>query len=253
MNSDNGAFTSPRDSRTRGQKLGERVAREIVDVIVSNQMTSGTRLPIESVLQEQLGVGKNTLREALRILEAWGVVEIRRGRNGGPTVRNPRPEDLREALTVQLLFASATLDDVIEARCCVEPQSAMLAAERMTNKEMSKLRDSVQRMRDQADDQAAFLEENQFFHWQIAASTGNVVMQAFLDTLKSVLDGTSRGVQYKPARRLAVADAHECIVEAIAARDPHRARREMEAHLREAGRFWQKSGELSGRPVPWGF
>jgi GntR family transcriptional repressor for pyruvate dehydrogenase complex len=246
------AFTSA-PARPRAQKLSEQIARQIVDVIVTNNLTPGTRLPVESELQTQLGIGKNTLREALRLLETWGVVEIKQGRNGGPTVRSPRPEDLREALTVQLLFTAATLDDVIEARCCVEPQSSMLAAERMSDDDVQLLRDSVDRMREQSDSQTVFLAENQFFHSHIAAATGNVVMQAFIDTLKSVLDGTSRGIEYSPARRIAVAGAHERIVDAIAARDPQLAQQEMQAHLREAGRFWQKSGAVSGRSVPWGF
>jgi GntR family transcriptional repressor for pyruvate dehydrogenase complex len=246
------AFTTTA-ARPRAQKLGEQVARQIVDVIVSNNLTPGTKLPVESELQAQLGVGKNTLREALRLLEAWGVVEIKQGRNGGPTVRSPKPEDLREALTVQLLFTAATLDDVIEARCCVEPQSSMLAAERMSEDDIQLLRKSIERMRAESDSQTVFLAENQFFHAHIAAATGNVVMQAFIDTLKSVLDGTSRGIEYSPARRIAVAGAHERIVDAIAMRDPQRAQQEMHAHLREAGRFWQKAGAVSGRPVPWGF
>jgi GntR family transcriptional repressor for pyruvate dehydrogenase complex len=239
--------------RPRPQKLADQIARRIVHVIASNALAPGTRLPVEAELGEQLGVGKNTLREALRLLEAWGVIEIKQGRGGGPIVRTPRPEDLREALTVQLLFSAATLDDIIEARCCVEPPSAMLAAERMTEADVQQLRRSVQRMRDMAGNHAAFLEENRFFHTHIAEATGNVVMQAFADTLESVLDGTSRGINYKPARRLAVAAAHERIADAIAGRDPTLAGKEMEAHLREAGRFWQRSGVISGRRVPWDF
>ena len=243
---------APFHTAVRPLKLGERVARRIVDVIVTSGLTPGTRLPIESELVAQLGVGKHTLREALRLLEAWGVIEIKQGRNGGPEVRMPRPQDLREALTVQLLFSSATLQDVIETRCCIEPQSAMVAAERMSADDIGVLRQSVIRMRENAESHTDFLRENQLFHEYITASTQNVVMQAFIDTLKSVMDGSAAGIQYKPARRLAVADAHERIVLAIESRDPQRAHEEMEAHLREAGDFWETSGTIVSRRVPWG-
>lgn len=244
-------FEVPANQRRRPQKLAEQVARRIVHVIVTNNLQPGTRLPIEADLGGQLGVGKNTLREAMRLLEAWGVVEIRQGRNGGPTVRTPRPEDLREALTIQLLFSAATLTDVFEARCGVEPQSAMMAASRMSQEDIEVLRESVIRTRDQSVSYSAFLAENQFFHEQIAASTGNVVMHAFIDTLNSLLDGSAGGIQDKPSRRLVVADAHERILNAIESRDPVRAREEMEDHLREAGGFWERSDAASNQRVSW--
>ena len=237
----------------RGQKLSERVAHRLVEIITTNKLLDGTRLPVEAELQTILGVGKNTLREALRILEGWGVIEIKQGRYGGPTVRTPRPDDLREALTVQLLFASATLDDVIEARCCVEPQSAMIAATRMSTEGIASLRESVERMRTSMDNNEAFLEENKRFHADIAASTSNVVLEAFTGTLKSVMDGTVSGIEYDSSTRHAVVDAHERIVDAIEKRDPEQARHEMYEHLREAGNYWVKRGAITGSNLSWSF
>lgn len=245
------AFATGRAEAIRPQKLSEQIARRIVGEIVDNGLASGTRLPVESELGARLGVGKNTLREALLLLETWGVVEIRQGRNGGPFVRSPRPDDVREALTIQLMFSAATLQDVFEARCCIEPRSAMLAAERMPDDAIAELRRSVAKMRERAVSQADFLEENQRFHKSIAAATGNVVIETFIDTLKAVFDGTSAGVSYKPARRLAVADAHEQIVDAIEARDSMRASTAMERHLREAGDFWHKKSQVPTDRVNW--
>ena len=236
----------------RPQKLSAQVARRLVGEIISKQLAPGTRLPVESELGESLGVGKNTLREALRLLEGWGVVSIRQGRNGGPVVRSPQPHDVREALTIQLLFSAASLQDVFEARCCIEPYSAMMAAERMPDSSIEELRDSIGRMRERADDQTVFLAENQRFHELIAASAGNVIVHAFIDTLKAVFDGTSAGISYKRARRLAVADAHEQIVSAIEAREPASASHAMEQHLREAGDYWGKDGQIPSGRVTWG-
>ncbi|WP_222722565.1 FadR/GntR family transcriptional regulator [Actinomadura alba] len=235
----------------RPQKLPKRIARRIVEHIISHDLGPGTRLPVEAELGETLGVGKNTLREAMRLLESWGVITIRQGRNGGPVVRSPQPRDVREALTVQLLFSSASLQGVYEARCCIEPHSAMMAAGRLPDTGIQELRSSVARMRDFVDDTPVFLAENRRFHELIAAATGNVVMQAFIDTLKAVFDGSSAGVNYSRGVRLAVADAHERITDAVASRDTARAAREMEIHLREAGDYWGKQGRIRLGYVTW--
>jgi GntR family transcriptional repressor for pyruvate dehydrogenase complex len=237
--------------RSSEGRLAEQVARRLVAFIVTETLPSGAHLPVESALRAQLGVGKNTLRQALRLLEDWGVIDIRQGRGGGPVVRSPRPDDLRGALSIQLLFASAPLKDVMEARCCFEPQGAALAAMRMGVQDVDELHASVERMRAATHDQYRFLDENRYFHARIAAVSGNVVIKALLDALKSVLDGSSRGISYGPSRILAVADAHARIASAIASGEPTRAHAEMESHLRQAGDFWKALEPGFGAQGPW--
>src|SRR5207248_1815276 len=78
-----------------------------------------------------LGVGRTTLREALRLLETRGVLTIRAGPKGGPVVRRPSAEDFGDALALILQFEGASLSDVIEARNALEPMLARLAAPRI--------------------------------------------------------------------------------------------------------------------------
>jgi GntR family transcriptional repressor for pyruvate dehydrogenase complex len=237
--------------RSSERRLADQVAHRLVAFIMAEALRPGARLPVESALRAQFGVGKNTLRQALRLLEDWGVIEIHQGRGGGPVVRSPRPDDLRGALSIQLLFASATLQDVMEARCCFEPQGASLAAMRMDARDVEELHASVERMRAATHDQPRFLAENRYFHARIAVVSGNAVMQALLDALKSVLDGSSRGVSYEPPQILAVADAHARIATAIGSGEPVRAHAEMESHLRQAGNFWKALEPSFGARGPW--
>src|SRR6202034_1454610 len=94
------------------------------------------------------GVGRTTLREALRLLETRGVLTIRPGPGGGPIVRHPKPADLSESLTLILRFRHASLGEVRDARRALEPMIANLAAEEITEEEIAELQASVQWMLD---------------------------------------------------------------------------------------------------------
>lgn len=239
-------------SRKRTPKTSERIAHELVNYIIDNELEEGTALPIESELVATMDVGRTTIREALLLLETWGVVTIRPGRNGGPTVRRPRPDDLQQALALQLQFASADLQDVIEARTAVEPMSARLAAVRMTPEEIDELEESVKRMRENPEDHRVFIEENRLFHSLIAESTRSVVLRAFSDSIKSISDGAVAGIEYGQSRRVAVADAHQRIVDAVRAGDADMAEKVMRDHIEEARVYWAKLGGIVDRSLRQG-
>jgi GntR family transcriptional repressor for pyruvate dehydrogenase complex len=236
----------------RNVKVSERIARELANQIIDSDLPSGTLLPTEKEMVEMFGVGRTTLREALRLLETRGVVRIRSGPRGGPVVRRPQAGDLAEALTLILQFEPASLGDVLQAREALEPMIARLAAKRISAEDIATLEDTVVKMMDTLDDHDVFLEQNQRFHSCIAEASGNVVLRVFLDTLKSISDGAVVGVQYSAARHKAVVTAHERIIAALKAGDVEKAEQAMSAHIAEAGTFWQsRYGDLVDRPVKW--
>lgn len=240
------------DGRRRNPKASERIARDLASQIVDANLPPGTMLPTEKDMVEALGVGRTTLREALRLLETRGVITIRSGPRGGPVVRRPRPGDLGEALTLILQFEGASLSDVLEAREALEPMVARLAAERITDAQLTVLDSTVTAMLDDLGDHDLFLRENARFHSTVAEATGNVVLRVFQETLKSIADGAILGVEYTRNRRKAVAEAHVRIIDALRAHDPAAAEKAMHVHLDEAGRYWhRKYGSLVSRPVHW--
>lgn len=201
---------------------------------------------------ESYGVGRTTLREALRLLETRGVITIRSGPRGGPVVRRPQPSDFSEALTLILQFEGASLKDVIEAREALEPTVARLAAERITKAQLAVLQESVDAILADLDDHEAFQRENERFHTTVAQAAGSVVLQVFNETLKSIADGGVVGVRYTPKRREAVAQAHQRIVDALAAHDADASASTMQIHLDEANGYWQrKYPDLVARPLRW--
>ena len=233
-------------------KTSERIARQLVNYIVDHDLVEGTMLPTEKDLVGTLGVGRTTLREALRLLETRGVITIRPGPGGGPVVRRPRPDDLGEGLTLFLQFAGGSLNDVLEAREALEPMIARLAAERITPEQIEVLEQTIEAMRDNTGNHHLFLRENRRFHEVIAEATGSVILRTFNDTLKSIADGAQVGVEYSARRHAAVAQAHQVIVDALRKGDTDAAEKAMLAHIGEAGDYWRrKYADLTSAPVRW--
>jgi GntR family transcriptional regulator, transcriptional repressor for pyruvate dehydrogenase complex len=251
------AFTSGPDGfrrggRRRNLKTSERIARDIAAYIVDAHLPEGARLPREKEMLDMLGVGRMTLREALRLLDTQGVIDIRSGPHGGPVVRRPQPEDLAGSLTLLLQFHAASLADVMLARQALEPMVARLAAEHVTDEQLEALGETVDLMRRHAGSQDVFHRENERFHQLVAVAAGSVTLRVFSDTLKTIASGEEVGIEYGPDHHVAVAKAHDRILSALRRRRPRDAEKAMADHLAEAATYWQRRyPELWARPVRW--
>jgi DNA-binding GntR family transcriptional regulator len=106
----------------RPGETGETIAEGIRRQIARGDLPIGTRLPPEDELTAQYGIARTTLREALRILESQGLLEIRRGRTGGPVVTMPGIDSLAEVLAVTLQLQGTTAGDLDAARQLLKPQ-----------------------------------------------------------------------------------------------------------------------------------
>ena len=111
-------------------KAAELVARGLRARIVSGDLPEGAPLPPEGQLMEQFGVARTTVREAVRVLESEGLLEVRRGAGGGPRVRAPSEAAVARYAGLVLQFQGATLADVHETRIRLEAPLAAELAER---------------------------------------------------------------------------------------------------------------------------
>jgi DNA-binding FadR family transcriptional regulator len=248
--------TSPRAQITlaerRTPKRSEMIARDLASYIVDGKMEPGTPLPPEHEMIESLGVGRTTVREALRLLETRGVLTIRSGPRGGPVVRRPRPSDLGEALTLILQFEGAALIEVIEARRWLESSVARLAATQITPEQIDELRAINHLIDEQGEEQDVVLDQNVIFHRLIGEACGNVVLRVFLETIIQLGDGRAVGVSYGRKQVDGIVAAHERIIEALAAGDPAEAGAAMNAHLEDSQRYWRRRyGSAVKQPVSW--
>ncbi len=237
-------------ARRRPEKTAMIIARRIVNDIRRNGHTVGAKLPPERVMLEEYQVGRGTLRESLRFLELQGVISLRPGPGGGPTVEKPTASNLAITLVLLLQFENSPFRDVVEARRGLEPLMARLAAERIRPDQMARLEDSIERMRDHLDDEEIFLEANGQFHDVIAWSSGNALFGFFIDALLNIIDGTALGVDYPPHRRAAVLKAHMRILDALKSGDADASQEAMQAHIDEYVRYvTRKFPNVLAQPV----
>jgi DNA-binding FadR family transcriptional regulator len=117
-------------SPPRGDRLAEQVADDIRGQIVRGDLADGAPLPTAEELIQRYPVSMPTFREAMRILEAEGLITVRRGRLGGAVVHRPSPANLAYNLGLVLAAQRTGLDDVATALRHVEPACAALCAGR---------------------------------------------------------------------------------------------------------------------------
>lgn len=120
-------------------KVSHLVAVQLRDMILTGELAANQRLPPESELATAFSVSKETLREALRILESQSLLEIRRGRGGGPVVRRPGIDAVSRHIALHLQRRQVTLTQLAEARAIFETPAAEQFATRATPIELAEL------------------------------------------------------------------------------------------------------------------
>ena len=204
-------------------KAPELVARGLRARIVSGDLPQGAPLPPEGQLMEQFGVARTTVREAFRVLESEGLLEVRRGAGGGARVRAPSEAAVARYAGLVLEFEGATLADVHAARSRIEAPLAAELAKRSTDEVMRRaLRASLaeEAVALESPDSLPWAEGR--FHRTLVRLAGNTTV----DVMSSVVNGiiarhvarfiAERGGQ--PATRaghLEAHRAHERVVELI--------------------------------------
>src|SRR3954453_20090138 len=148
----------------------EAIAR-LRAMIQSGALPPGTRLPSENQLATQLGISRSGVREAVKVLEAARVLEVRRG--DGTFVTSLAPKLLLEGVGFAVeLLQGETLLEVMEVRRLLEPAATGLAAQRIADEQLDELAVALQNMRDTATDPEMLMQADITFHRIVIASTG---------------------------------------------------------------------------------
>lgn len=165
----------------RSAKTGEVVADRLRRQIVRGELQVGDRLPPEDELTAQLGIARTTLREALRILESQRLLQIRRGRGGGPVVTMPDASALADGVGALLQMQGTTVGDLDHARLIIEPRLAGELARNHTPDDLAALQTVVDRAAAAAkvDDAVAFGRAIVEFHETIVERAGNNTLALF--------------------------------------------------------------------------
>src|SRR6478672_2908371 len=220
----------PKDRMDRASVTDEAIER-IRDLIVSGEWGPGTRLPREADLAKQLGLSRNSLREAVRALSITRVLEVRQG--DGTYVSSLEPGELLEpTLSATHLLRGRTVLELFEVRRMLEPQAAAMAAQRADADVIGALRVELDRMIAAGDHADELVEADAAFHDVIAGAPGNGVLRALLRSLSTstVRARLWHGIAERGALDLA-RDEHTRIYDAIAAKDADLARAAALMHI----------------------
>jgi GntR family transcriptional regulator, transcriptional repressor for pyruvate dehydrogenase complex len=220
-------------SRVEQNKVSLDIVRQVREAILEGKLQVGDRLPPEKQLLAKFGVGKHTLREAVRALEAMGFLSIRKGYGGGAVVLEVDMNTTRDSIANFLHFQNVSVRNLSEVRKLVEPYLARLAAERLKQDALDALEDS-----NQACGEALRLGQSMStheikFHRILAEASHNPVLILILDFVNSVLTDSKAHLEPGAAFSQQVLSAHERILAAVIARDPERAEAEMRGHVCE--------------------
>ena len=220
----------------RGPTVTDEAIARIRELIVSGRWGPGDRLPREADLALELGLSRNSLREAVRALSLVRVLEVRQG--DGTYVSSLEPDLLLETTAfVTHLLRDHTVLELFEVRRLLEPAAAALAAVRMDDAGREALRSELERMQT-AGDVAELLDADTAFHSVIARAAGNAVLSALLDGLaaRTMRARLRRGRADRDAPSDTIAE-HVRIYEAITSRDPELTRALAAAHI-ATGELW---------------
>ncbi|MEU7143806.1 FCD domain-containing protein [Nocardia sp. NPDC046473] len=201
---------------------------KIKAMIISGDLEPGARLPREADLAAQLGVSRNSLREAVRALSLVRILDVRQG--DGTYVASLEPKSLLDAMSFLLEFhQDNSVLDVLGIRRILEPAATALAAQSMTEEGVAHLRTLVVPETTSVTELVALDLE---FHAAIAAASGNKVLASLLDSLSLPTTRARiwRGMTEERAFERTVAE-HRGICDAIAARDPELAQARALAHV----------------------
>jgi DNA-binding FadR family transcriptional regulator len=211
----------------------ELVLEQVRRAIQLGRFEPGDRLPPERELAEQLGVSRTTVREAMRVLQGEGLVEIHRGRTGGAVVR--RPDASRSDVKRLLRRRLAELEAVIDFRLIVEPAAARLAAERRTVRDLTALRSLVDSMNELvsaergASAPSPFFALDTQFHHRIAEATRNSMLAAAVEDARAQLFTPVGGIFI--ALHPAANELHVELLQTIEAQDSVAAEATMRRHI----------------------
>src|ERR671923_569342 len=126
-------------------RASSAIADQVRTAIVSGKLKQGERLPPERELAEQFGVSRVTVRDALRALEAMGLIEVRVGARGGAFVTVPTGAIVGQTMSDMMMMSAVTPEDIVEARLVVELGTVTLACARATDEDIVQLREHCER------------------------------------------------------------------------------------------------------------
>lgn len=213
-------------------KVRDAIASQVEESILAGHFSPDTRLPSETEMMGQFGASRNTVREALRMVEAAGMISIRRGGRGGAVVMRQSNQFVSDFLVKSLRLGGVSSDSVAQFRIALEPSIAAIVAQQGVTPEIdAQLEANIEDVKALNARNKVTGYKNMDFHVLLAKATANPMLIIILTTVKSSLDVITPILKIKRKVMSETIRHHEKILAAIRNGDPATARQQMEEHL----------------------
>lgn len=219
----------------RPDRISQAIVDQIKEAIFQKRIKIGEKLPSERQLMEQFETSRVTVREALKNLENSGILEIRRGTQGGAFIRDPDVKFVSGFLQDMFSMGNIQVFDLTEARMAVEPFSVKIATERIRDDSLELIRQNISETREclkgshAIDARLLTLE----YHRLIAQASRNPVIFFMVDSIMDIMEHNVSTI-FIPAESIEkTLHYHEEIYEAIIKRDPQAAQELMLRHVQQ--------------------
>jgi DNA-binding FadR family transcriptional regulator len=235
--------TSATPARPPAREKPEQIADELRALIVTGRLAEGDSLGREPDLVERFGVSRPSLREALRILEAEGLVTVVRGVLGGVVARQPSERTTARSAALVLQSRNVTLGDVHQARTVIEPAAVRMLASSARKAAIDELRSLVEKQRAALDDPEELGRANAEFHSRLVALAGNQTLSVVAEMLNEIVARAVTAVSRTSPPGASVATrrrgirSQERLLDLVAAGAGTEAEAHWKAHMDAVGRI----------------
>jgi len=238
-------------SRITAPKASDVLAEELRSRIRSGQWPEGLALPAERELSMQTGLSRTSVREALRMLELDGLIEIRPGRGGGARVRRPAGDELSRQLELFIWGRNISAEHLHDVRTVLEALAAERAARNRIDADLADLVAKTEAVEAAVDNLPAYLDANLAWHMAVVHASHNELLVSFMEVLAQAIHDATELEAFDSAEvRAQTLKIHRAILAAIVAGDADAARRRMTRHVSAARDVALKGAIVAGPSEP---
>ena len=221
--------------RVKPTKSSQALADVLREQILAGGYDEGASLPSERDIVDETGLGRGSVREALRVLEVEGLIRTKTGRHGGAFATRPDESGLSRFVSLFVRGRRVPMHALLEARTTIEPSLAYLAALNRTPEDARALDEACTAM-EATHDSVTFGRYNLAWHYCVANASHNELLVAFLTSISSAIaEGSEAHAKVFEADfadiRPAVVRAHRSVTDAVIGGEADAAKRRMERHL----------------------
>lgn len=232
-------------ANVKNNRISQNIVGQIREAILNGDLNVGDRLPSEKDFARKFGVSKSSLREAYRILEAYGLLEIRQGMSGGAFVKEVDIQVVKEGLANYFFFNDPSLREYTQVRTFIEPEIVKICALKITDKELDILNRNIEEMELEPEGENFISDLDTAFHKKLVDIAGNSILSLIVESVQTALIRVKRVLHTDEAFLRMVCQGHREIVAALAEHDPVKASESMKKHINDVEKGMLKCKEGS--------